>query len=95
MAPARKLPTKLTTNVPQGNVSPYCRATKPESQYRTNVPTRPAKAMNIVFCTEQVSHKKAQKHKKENELSSLLLCLCAFVAQGRQGSQRLAQSGVT
>src|SRR6185503_8750057 len=40
--PTRKQPIRLTARVPNGNVSPYLRATTPDSQYRHIVPMIPA-----------------------------------------------------
>src|SRR5215468_10606914 len=49
MTPAAKQPTRFTAIVPQGKVSPYCLATKPDSQYLKRVPIRPARPIKIVF----------------------------------------------
>jgi hypothetical protein len=39
--PMRREPVTLISSVPQGNVSPISRATRPDSQYRPVVPSAP------------------------------------------------------
>lgn len=50
--PKRKQPDTLTASVPHGNPDPAARWTRPESQYRANVPRDPASAIHNIFCSE-------------------------------------------
>ena len=57
IAPVRRHPIIFTAIVPHGNVSPYWRATNPESQYLKRVPVSPARpiriVLNIVFISKR------------------------------------------